>query len=111
MENMSDGTNVGTTGAPAVPSDALSQETVPGGLRLKDLMTRDVAVVHPDDRLQTAAEKMKELHVGALPVDDGTRLLGMITERDILNAGRRAWVRSLGGESQWLDDGRGDLWL
>ena len=51
---------------------------------LDDLMSRDVEVVRPDTTLIEAARKMRERDVGALPVCDGRRLLGMITDRDIV---------------------------
>jgi len=50
---------------------------------LRDVMTRHVEVVRPDDTLFEAAEKMKKLDVGPMPVCDGERLVGMITDRDI----------------------------
>jgi CBS domain-containing protein len=46
-------------------------------------MTRDVEVVNPEATVEEAAEKMKALNVGPLPVCDGQRLVGMITDRDI----------------------------
>jgi CBS domain-containing protein len=52
-------------------------------MRLKDMMTCDVEVIHPDATLQEAAQKMKGLDVGPLPVCDGERLVGMLTDRDI----------------------------
>jgi len=42
-----------------------------------------VQVVRPDESLQRAAQVMDELNVGALPVCDRDRLVGMITDRDI----------------------------
>jgi CBS domain-containing protein len=50
---------------------------------VRDIMTRDVEVVHPDSMLQEAAGKMKSLDVGSLPVCDNRRLLGVVTDRDI----------------------------
>jgi CBS domain-containing protein len=50
---------------------------------LKDIMTRDVEVIRPDASLQEAAERMRALDVGPLPVCDGERLVGMITDRDL----------------------------
>jgi CBS domain-containing protein len=47
------------------------------------VMTQDVEVVAPEASLQQAASKMKALDVGSLPVCNGRRLLGMITDRDI----------------------------
>jgi len=52
-------------------------------MQLKDVMTRGVKVLHPDATLEEAAEAMKSLDVGPLPVCDGERLVGMITDRDI----------------------------
>jgi CBS domain-containing protein len=52
--------------------------------RVADVMTDDVAVVEPQDTLRHAAELMMRMDVGALPVCDGRRLLGMLTDRDIV---------------------------
>jgi CBS domain-containing protein len=52
-------------------------------VKLNAVMTRDVDVVAPQATLQEAAERMKSLNVGSLPVCDGDRVLGMITDRDI----------------------------
>ena len=52
-------------------------------MEIREIMTRNVEVVDPHANLQTAAQKMKDLDVGSLPVCDGERLLGMITDRDI----------------------------
>jgi len=50
---------------------------------ISQIMTRDVSVVSPDDKLLRAAQLMRDLDVGALPVCNGKRLVGMITDRDI----------------------------
>lgn len=52
-------------------------------MRVADVMTKGVAVIAPDASLREAARKMDELNVGALPVVDGQRLVGVITDRDI----------------------------
>jgi len=52
-------------------------------MQIKDVMTRDVEVIHPDATLQEAARKMQALDVGPLPVCDGERVVGMLTDRDI----------------------------
>ncbi len=52
-------------------------------MQIKDVMTRDVEVVHPDATLQEAARMMKALDVGPLPVCDGEQVVGMLTDRDI----------------------------
>lgn len=48
-----------------------------------DVMTRDARVVSPQESVQRAAQLMDELNVGALPVCDGHKLVGMVTDRDI----------------------------
>jgi CBS domain-containing protein len=50
---------------------------------ISQVMTRDVTVVKPDDSLQHAAQLMRDMNIGALPVCNGKRLVGMITDRDI----------------------------
>ncbi|WNG52080.1 CBS domain-containing protein [Archangium minus] len=54
---------------------------------IREVMTRDVEVINPSDTLRDAAEKMRSLNVGPLPVCDGQRVLGMITDRDIVVRG------------------------
>ena len=46
-------------------------------------MTRNVETVRPDASLEEAARKMDDLNVGPLPVCDGDRLVGLVTDRDI----------------------------
>ena len=50
---------------------------------IREVMTRDAKLTHPDDTLQQAAKLMKDCDCGILPVADGDRLVGMITDRDI----------------------------
>jgi CBS domain-containing protein len=52
-------------------------------MRIREIMTPRVEVIHPDATLEAAAGKMKRLDVGPLPVCDGERLVGMLTDRDI----------------------------
>lgn len=52
-------------------------------MKLKDIMSRDVEVIHPTSMLQEAAGKMKTLDVGSLPVCDNRKLVGILTDRDI----------------------------
>jgi CBS domain-containing protein len=51
--------------------------------QVADLMTRGVRVVAPTDSMQHAAQCMDELNVGSVPVCDGQKLVGMVTDRDI----------------------------
>jgi CBS domain-containing protein len=50
---------------------------------VSDVMTRDVMTISPQETLRRAAQMMDELNVGVLPVCDGEKLVGMITDRDI----------------------------
>jgi len=52
-------------------------------MQVKDVMTKNAEVVRPDATLQEAANKMRSLDVGPLPVSDGDKLVGMLTDRDI----------------------------
>ncbi|MBI4524381.1 MAG: CBS domain-containing protein, partial [Deltaproteobacteria bacterium] len=52
-------------------------------MQIRDIMTRDVQVVDPDASLRDAAELMEKLDIGLLPVCDGERLVGMLTDRDM----------------------------
>jgi len=52
-------------------------------MKIKDAMTRNVAVVHPSTTIEQAADLMKTHDVGLLPVCEGDRLVGMLTDRDI----------------------------
>ena len=51
--------------------------------QISEFMTPDVTVVSPQDNVQKAAQIMRDRNVGALPVCDGQKLVGMITDRDI----------------------------
>lgn len=50
---------------------------------INDIMTRKVSTIELDDTLQTAAQRMRDLDIGALPVTDDGALVGMVTDRDI----------------------------
>ncbi len=52
-------------------------------MELRDIMTRNVEVVRGDASLKEAATKMKTIDVGFIPVCDGDRLKGILTDRDI----------------------------
>jgi CBS domain-containing protein len=52
-------------------------------MELREIMTRNPEVISGDASLKEAATKMKNLEVGLIPVCDGDRLQGMLTDRDI----------------------------
>lgn len=48
------------------------------------VMTRNVRTMTPKDTVAIAAKAMAELNVGVIPVCEGGKLLGMVTDRDIV---------------------------
>jgi CBS domain-containing protein len=54
--------------------------------QIGDLMTRDVLAVAPEDTLGEAAQKMVDRKVGSAVVMDFGRLIGILTERDLMRA-------------------------
>ena len=50
---------------------------------VKEIMTHNAEVVSPGDTLEQAARKMEELNIGPLPVCEGHRVVGILTDRDI----------------------------
>jgi CBS domain-containing protein len=56
-------------------------------MQVCEVMTRGVETVAPDTSLQAAAGAMEAMGVGSLPVCDGRRLVGTITDRDIVVRG------------------------
>jgi CBS domain-containing protein len=52
-------------------------------MKIQEIMTRNPEVVTPDSSLQVAAQKLESLDIGSLPVCNGKKLVGVITDRDI----------------------------
>ena len=53
-------------------------------MQIVDIMTPDPRTVQAQDTLQSAAQLMDELNVGVLPVTEGGRVVGILTDRDIV---------------------------
>jgi len=58
-------------------------ETPARTTRIADVMTRRPRTIHPNATVADAAALMRQLDVGSLPICDGSRLVGMVTDRDI----------------------------
>jgi CBS domain-containing protein len=67
-----------------------------------ELMTRDVLAVAPEDTLGEAAERMVERGVGSVVVSDFGRLIGILTERDLLKAMAARVHSSEARVRQWM---------
>uniref|UniRef100_A0A7C3ZBU7 CBS domain-containing protein n=1 Tax=Desulfobacca acetoxidans TaxID=60893 RepID=A0A7C3ZBU7_9BACT len=62
-------------------------------LRIKDVMVRQVVTVSPEMELKDAVALMVERKIGCLPVVQNNKLIGLITETDVL----LQYCRDLGG--------------
>lgn len=56
-------------------------------MQVREMMSRDVKLVHPQDSIREAARQMREQDIGSLPVAEGDRLVGYVTDRDIVVRG------------------------
>lgn len=56
-------------------------------MNIHDLMTKDVTLIDPGTTLRDAAQRMRDEDIGALPVGEDDRLVGMVTDRDIVARG------------------------
>lgn len=59
-------------------------------MKISDVMTRDVQVARPDDKVADVARRMSEIDSGVMPIAQEDRIIGVITDRDIV-------VRVVGG--------------
>jgi CBS domain-containing protein len=70
-----------------------------------DLMTKDVLTVEPSDTIGEAAEKMHAANVGAVVVvEDMVRIVGIITERDLLRAVAQRVRAAEARVRQWMTE-------
>jgi CBS domain-containing protein len=51
---------------------------------VKELMSKDVQVIGADQTIQEAAEQMRKGNYGMMPVGDNNRMIGAISDRDIV---------------------------
>lgn len=61
-------------------------------VKVKQIMTRRPYTISPDSPIEEAALIMREKKIGCLPVVEGGRLVGILTETDILDA----FIESMG---------------
>lgn len=69
-------------------------------MKIRDVMSKDVQVARPEDTLQNVAGRMAAGDFGFIPVADGDRLIGALTDRDIVV---RAVASGAGPEARVLD--------
>jgi len=78
-------------------------------MRVRDVMTTDVATVAPDTELREVAALLVQKRISGAPVVEGGRVIGVVSERDILFKERPSTGLSR-GVLAWLMD-EGDLML
>lgn len=52
-------------------------------MKIKDVMTPNVAYLNLKSTAQQAAQLMKDKNIGAIPVEENNKLIGMVTDRDL----------------------------
>jgi len=68
-------------------------------------MRPDPVVVAPEDTLGEVAERMNSVNVGAVIVKDYGRMIGILTERDLLKAMAARVHSSEARVRQWMTEG------
>jgi len=69
-------------------------------MKIRDVMSKNVQVARPEDTLQNVAGRMAAGDFGFIPVADGDRLIGALTDRDIV---LRGVASGAGPEARVLD--------
>ena len=67
-----------------------------------DVMKKEVLTVAPEDSIGDAAEKMTTADVGAVVVSDFGRVIGILTERDLMRAVARRTHSSIARVREWM---------
>ncbi len=60
-------------------------------MKVRQVMTTDIFSINKGEEIAKAAEIMRSVDIGALPIHDGKKIVGMVTDRDIVirNVARR----------------------
>jgi CBS domain-containing protein len=53
-------------------------------MKVQEIMTKVVAVLPPDAQLSEVARVMRDYDIGSVPIADQEKLVGMVTDRDIV---------------------------
>ncbi len=53
-------------------------------MKVRDVMTAGVVTARPEDTIQAVARRMSEVDTGVIPIAEGDRVVGLITDRDIV---------------------------
>lgn len=53
-------------------------------MQVREVMTEEVEIIDPNTTIRDVAKRMRADNIGALPVGENDRLIGMVTDRDIV---------------------------
>ena len=53
-------------------------------MKIRELMSKNIVVADKDEKIYEVARKMQKYNIGFLPVIDNSRIIGVITDRDIV---------------------------
>lgn len=53
-------------------------------MKAKNIMSKEIAAVNPEDSIEKAAQLMKQHGIGSVPVCDREKVVGIVTDRDIV---------------------------
>ncbi|MDQ0317800.1 CBS domain-containing protein [Amorphus orientalis] len=56
-------------------------------MRISEIMSRDTVIADPNETIEAVARRMADQDIGYLPVGEQDRLVGSITDRDIVTRG------------------------
>lgn len=64
--------------------DEATRNDIDSGIPVTEVMRREMLTLRPDESVRAAAQLMVEKKIGCLPVVEGDRLVGIVTESDFL---------------------------
>ena len=79
-----DGEPVGIVTELDMVQKIISENITPGSVTLRDLMTQPLTTIRGDESLDKAARKMMRLNIRRLPVVEGKKLVGIVTDTDMI---------------------------
>lgn len=53
-------------------------------MKVRDMMSKNIATVKPDTPIIEVAKVLKDMNIGSVPVCDGNKVVGIVTDRDIV---------------------------
>jgi acetoin utilization protein AcuB len=77
------------------PFSVASVDGLPSLGTVGDIMSKPVITIEADQPIEAAAQRMTEQHIGGLPVVQGEKMVGIITESDIF----RVFSKLLSGQT------------